>query len=328
MSILAEAVPRIAPRALTMSHPTARHHALDSLQALVELCDVQQASIKSLQHALDERERTERDLVALRRMLAHELRTPLAAMIGTLQRLSLPDLPVERSDELRDRALRQARQLDELVSDLLHLADAPQMTVHRTAQEWIDIGELIEDVCLAVRSHVPGVPLDVEVSDRLMVRTVPSRVRQLLAHLLVHAADHAGGSDPVEMSARRLADGVCLEVRDRGPSLHPDAVNALFREPEELEGAEDVEELGLALYLVRSLTKSLGGTLELLPRQGGGTVARVSLPQHRLNDVLAPPRDTLNDVLGPLPDTFDSPHEFEALSRRHEALGHPQHDPV
>lgn len=270
---------------------------LGNVGALLELCEAQQGAVDRLQHALEEHEQANADRHMLRRMLAHELRTPLAAIIGTLHTLALPKLRPEKLDDLRGKALRQAEQLNELIDDILHLADPHEAAVDRAPQETVALEELVADVVTQITAHVSADRLVVEMPQGAAIRTVPGRVRQVLVNLLVNAAKFSPDGSPVRLHVTRLDDRVAFEVVDEGPGIPEGSVDALFeafRRGEHMRA----DGLGLGLYLVRNLVRSLGGTVELITRDGGGTLARVELPQKRLEDASARARGRHLQALG------------------------------
>lgn len=266
--------------------PTPEPADLDNVSALLELCDVQHNVIERLQRALELHEQATADRHMLRRMLAHELRTPLAAIIGTLHTLALPKLPPEKGQDLREKALRQSQQLNELIDDILHLADPHEPSVDRAPQETVAAEILVEDVLAQISAHVPPERVVVEVPEGATIRTVPGRLRQVLVNLLVNAAKFSPEESPVRLHVLRLEDRVAFEVVDEGPGIPEGTVESLFEAFQRGHGA-DTEGVGLGLYLVRNLVRSLRGTVELHSREEGGTLARVELPQKRLEDVVA-----------------------------------------
>ena len=97
----------------------------------------------------------------------------------------------------------------------------------------------------------------------------PSLALEILVNLLENAHRVSPPGAPVELVARRHpldGDKIRIEILDRGPGLPP--------------GLEmsDVAQRGLGLEIARSLTEANGGTLGLVPRSGGGTIARVDFP--------------------------------------------------
>ncbi|MBI2169097.1 MAG: HAMP domain-containing histidine kinase [Actinobacteria bacterium] len=264
--------------------PGSERGDLGNVAALLELCDAQQNVIDRLQRAIEEHEEANADRRMLRRMLAHELRTPLTAIIGTLHTLALPKLSEEKHADLRTKALRQAEQLNELIDDILHLADPHEPSVDRTPLQVIGLADLLDDVVVQIGAEVPAERLVVEVAEDCALRTVPGRVRQILVNLVVNAAKYSPEGSPVRVTATRLADRVCFEIVDEGCGVDPAVVESMF-EAFQRGNHREVDGVGLGLYLVRNLVRSLGGTIQLSPREGGGTLARVELPQKRLEDV-------------------------------------------
>lgn len=267
---------------------------LGNVAALLELCDAQQNTIDRLQSALSEHEEAMSDRHLLKRMLAHELRTPLAAIIGTLHTLAIPNLDADMHADLRERSLRQAKQLNEMIDDILHLADPHEASVDRAPQEVLPVSKILDDVRIQVAGALDSERLVFDSGDEVAVRTIPGRVRQILVNLVVNAAKYSPDDSPVVVSATRLDDRIIFEVVDHGSGIEPEKVEALFEAFRQGEAA--TEGVGLGLFLTRNLVRSLGGAIELIPRDGGGTLARVELPQKRLEDAAARPQRHLRAI--------------------------------
>ncbi len=283
---------------------------LGNVSALLELCDVQQHTIDRLQRALAEHEETEADRHMLKRMLAHELRTPLAAVIGTLHTLALPALDDEKREDFRTRALRQAEQLNDLIDDILTMSDPHSAAVERAPQEWVAVEQLVDDVRIQISETVDTDRLVAELPDGLMIRTVPGRVRQILVNLLVNAAKFGPDGTPVRLVATRLDDRMVFEVVDEGPGIDPETADSLFeafRRGEQTAG--DVEGVGLGLYLVRNLARSLAGTVSLVSREPQGLLVRVELPQKRLEDAVPPAKPARHLEVVPTLASNDAPDD-------------------
>jgi two-component system osmolarity sensor histidine kinase EnvZ len=107
----------------------------------------------------------------------------------------------------------------------------------------------------------------------------PVALRRLLANLLENAG-HYGGGAPIDIDLQCDEDGVVIEICDRGPGIPADQAEAVFRPFHRLETARDSRTggSGLGLAIARQLAIKHGWTIELLPRHGGGTVAKVGLP--------------------------------------------------
>ena len=206
---------------------------------------------------------------ALLRAVSHDLRTPLTAMrleIESLER-HLAGSPVALSS-LHGLAVEQAR-LTRRIDNLLSLArleaglarphpePTPSGSLFRAARESLAL--VLEGRELTTRI-APGCP------DLL---ADPSLTLEIVVNLLENAARVAPLDALLELAAASGTPGfVCLEVLDRGPGM-PEAA----RSP-----TGDSASGGLGLRIAASFTEAQGGSLELLARPGGGTIARVTLP--------------------------------------------------
>ncbi len=111
----------------------------------------------------------------------------------------------------------------------------------------------------------------------------PVALERLLANLMENAAHHSG-DEPIDVQVRCDERVVSIEICDRGPGIPADQLEAVFRPFHRLETARSNRTggSGLGLAIARQLANKHGWTIELLPREGGGTMAKVVLPaMHR-----------------------------------------------
>jgi two-component system osmolarity sensor histidine kinase EnvZ len=101
-------------------------------------------------------------------------------------------------------------------------------------------------------------------------------VRRALANLVDNALRYAG--EPIEIDVQKGSDSVAIEVLDRGPGIPPSEVERLKRPFTRLDDARSgASGAGLGLAIVERVARAHGGSLELLPRPGGGLIARLTL---------------------------------------------------
>lgn len=255
------------------------------LRALVQLTESQNQRIEGLRRAvvdLQSQLQARRDLDVL---LAHEIRTPLTVVTGALRALQGAGLDEARA-ELVTRARAQADHLVAVADDLLAPRAAGGPLFPRAPLRDVPLRGILDQAVDAVTSRHPETTVAVDAPD-VVVATATSRAVGILVNLLENAAKYGGGR--IDVTAR-LEDGpdVVVEIADRGPGLPADV------EPEQLfapfaRGANvgAASGRGVGLYLVRELARSLGGTIALRPRDGGGAVALVRLPQRRADDPVA-----------------------------------------
>jgi two-component system osmolarity sensor histidine kinase EnvZ len=101
-------------------------------------------------------------------------------------------------------------------------------------------------------------------------------LRRAVSNLVDNALRYAG--EPVEVELKKDSGSVVIEVRDRGPGIPANEVGHLKRPFTRLDAARSGPAgAGLGLAIVERVARAHGGALELVPREGGGLVARLSL---------------------------------------------------
>ncbi|MCQ4161367.1 ATP-binding protein [Roseomonas sp. GC11] len=199
---------------------------------------------------------------------AHALRTPLTALRIRLE--SLP--PGPGTEALAATAERMSRLLQQLLDHARLGSGAPLPLA-----PGLDLAALARLACaemepiarqgfhrLALVEEGPLPPL------RGHVATLAEAVEALLDNALQASPPGA----EVEVA---LGPGPILEVRDRGPGLHPEDIPRLF-EPFARGSGSTYPGSGLGLALVREAMQRHGGRIALLPRPGGGLIARLEFP--------------------------------------------------
>jgi two-component system sensor histidine kinase KdpD len=217
---------------------------------------------------------------SLLRAVSHDLRTPLTSMrleIESLQRY-LTARP-EALESLQGLALEQGR-LARRIDNLLALARL-EAGLARPHPEAVPPGDLLRAVRESLVLALDGRPLETRIAPRCPDLWVdPSLTLEIVVNLLENASRLAPPERPLELAAYPAARRVCVEVLDRGPGV-PLAIKRMLQSSLELRregGSGDSVSGGLGLQIARSFAEVNGGTLSLLDRPGGGTIARLDLP--------------------------------------------------
>lgn len=204
--------------------------------------------------------------------VAHELRTPLAALVAeaSLLRGHLDELPADarRTGEL---VIHDIGRLRGLVEDLMELSrfDAAGEEVRLQP---VDLGRLIRDVAAARhRDAVLELP-----DERIIIETDPRRLERILGNLLDNAREHAPGA-LVVVRLVAGANAARIAVLDRGPGVPRDRLDRIFErfymaDPSRRGGS------GLGLAIAAEHATLLGGNLRARNRDGGGLEVELRLP--------------------------------------------------
>lgn len=210
----------------------------------------------------------ERDRAVLLAGISHDLRTPLA-------RLRL-GIELSHSDEAtRSGMIADIEEMDRVIGQFLDFARGE-------ADADVEVCDLNELVGATVERYArnAGKPVNFAATALAPLPLRPTAISRLTANLIDNAL--AYGAPPVEVATWRRGGEVGIDVTDRGPGIAPEDVERL-KQPftrasaarARLDGAAGA---GLGLAIVERIARLHGGRFEILPRDGGGTIARVALP--------------------------------------------------
>lgn len=228
--------------------------------------------IATVSHAFNEMvaslSRSERERAVMLAGLSHDLRTPLAKM-----RLASEMLQGHGDAQLLASLDRNIDAMDRLLTQFLDFTRAGAAAGEALPRVEVDLNEVArEAVLLAGDDGVTFTPGPVP-----RLRLQPEAVRRLVLNLIVNAQRH--GAPPIEVASGMLGPEAWLEVRDRGPGIEPGQAQALkepFARGDRARGG--AEGAGLGLAIVERIARAHGARFDLLPRSGGGLVARVAWP--------------------------------------------------
>ncbi|WP_340296213.1 sensor histidine kinase, partial [Aquipuribacter hungaricus] len=210
--------------------------------------------------------------------VAHELRTPVAALRAELENLVDGVRPAD--GPALAQTLAQAERLGALVEDLLDLARA-EGTDGLVDPALVDVGALADDVARQVAAAHGVPPVVVLVAPDLAVWADEARLRQVLTNLLDNAVRHGSRDGRVAVVGQPAEDGgVVLEVQDDGPGIpagERDAVFERFRSGTTPGAATSTGGTGLGLAIARWAVQLHGGRIGVVP-SGPGCTVRVELP--------------------------------------------------
>jgi signal transduction histidine kinase len=209
-------------------------------------------------------------------LISHDLRSPLAVVIGYLDLLRKPLTDDERSRAI-DSAKRNAGRMADLLEDLLSATRAEELLAP-AALVPVSLAEVAEEVVSSIAPTHSERALTVEVACRPVVRGEEKRLRQVLVNLVTNAFKYAPEDEPLLVRVSCEGDTALLEVVDRGPGVPETDRDRIFERYTRLDGAAGRPGIGLGLYIVRTIAENHGGGVSVSETPGGGATFTVALP--------------------------------------------------
>jgi PAS domain S-box-containing protein len=212
--------------------------------------------------------------------MAHELRSPLSAILGFTSLLLEYDDRLDPEERLRQlRVIEDStHHLQRIVDDLLALSRLEAGAIE-IRQQPVPLKPLFNSVLASfnARSHVFKLsPRDT----RLAALGDQSRLRQVLSNLVDNALKYTPDGTEIEITARRTRGVVTITVRDHGPGLPPGETDLIF-EPFYRSSNADRDEsksTGLGLAICRGLVQAHGGAIKATLPEDGGLAITFTLP--------------------------------------------------
>ncbi|MFJ8962629.1 ATP-binding protein [Lentzea sp. NPDC102401] len=227
-------------------------------------------------HMAGEVARSDQALRDLTGDVAHELRTPLAALQAGLEELRDGLVPPDpgRLTSLHD----QAQRLGRIVQDLTELADAEAAALSLRRQE-VDLAAVARTAVEAHAAHLrtAGLRVRLELGNDVVVRADPDRLHQALGNLLANCARYLRPGDVVTVGVRRSAGAAVVEVHDTGPGMSAEELLHVFDRRWRGRAGQAVVGTGIGLAVVRELVTAHGGAVTATSG-AEGTTFTISLP--------------------------------------------------
>jgi two-component system, OmpR family, osmolarity sensor histidine kinase EnvZ len=227
--------------------------------------------IRTLSHAFNQMAADRKALDDERALLlagvSHDLRTPLARI----------RLGIEMLDDRGDASIREgiAQDIEDIDAAINQFLDFARAASSESETPNANLNELIAG--LAQRYERAGKHLMVQTAS---VPPLPLRIvamQRLISNLIDNALRHGGGNNVTVVCGSN--DGTAfVEVLDRGPGIPPEQSERMLQPFVRMDAARSTSGTGLGLAIVDRIARMHCGTVQLLPREGGGLRARVAIP--------------------------------------------------
>ena len=211
--------------------------------------------------------------------VAHELRTPIAAILGWVERLRMPEVTADVIARGLAVIERNAHAQSRLVEDLLDMSRIARGTLALEVRPF-DLASMLASAADDVRldAEAKGVCIALELEpEPIVMQGDPDRLRQVAANLLANAVKFTSAGCTITVRLARFAAGARFEVADDGIGIDREMLPHVFERARK-PSTRRTDGLGLGLTIVRELVALHGGVVEARsPGLGHGATFIVTL---------------------------------------------------
>jgi signal transduction histidine kinase len=218
---------------------------------------------------------------------AHELRTPMASILGFSEVLLKTQVDESTSGEFLGIIYEQSNNMARILDELLDLARMEARRGKDFKLARIDLGALIADVVRSYK-YPPGRPTaDVDLpASSLTVTADAGKLRQALLNVLSNAYKYSPDGGPVLVSANSVEHQgclmACIKIADRGLGMTEEQVRHVCERFYRADKSGKLPGSGLGMSIVKEIVELHGGTLSIASVLGQGSTISLFVPMDRL----------------------------------------------
>ena len=228
---------------------------------------------------------TEKLRSALLSSVSHDLRSPLAAMIGSADTLKYygEQMPEIDRHELLDTIHIEGERLDRYIQNLLDMTRLGHQGL-TLSRAWIGVNELITSATERLKRYQPHVSIKTTCAEELPQLYVhPALIEQAIFNVLENAAKFSPDNVPIEVNIQQVESYLQIEIEDQGIGIPENEREQIFDMFYTMQrGDRGKTGTGLGLSIVKAIIGAHMGSIEAQSgRHGHGTVIRIRLPLHQ-----------------------------------------------
>jgi len=235
--------------------------------------------IEKVARKKEEKENTVKLYNTLLNSLSHELRTPIAAIIGAtdnLQNNSSKLTPQNRNELVKEIAKASFR-LNEQVENLLNMSRLESGFLE-PKNDWCDINELVYQVVKNIEANKITQRISININPEIpLFKLDKGMLEQVLYNLLNNATQHTPGNSKIDIVAMNYADVLHIIIEDNGSGFPTNEIGKVFDKFYRLKAANSGG-TGLGLSIVKGYTEAMGGTVALENMPDKGAKFTINIP--------------------------------------------------
>jgi two-component system sensor histidine kinase KdpD len=223
---------------------------------------------------------------ALLSSLSHDLRTPLAGIVGSVTSLLSygTDFSAAARRDLLLTIQEEADRLNRFVANLLDMTRL-ESGAFALRRDWTEVADLVGSAVSRIKSRLTGRAIRLDIAPGLpLVRVDFVLLEQVLFNVLDNALKYAPAGSEIVIAARQEADTLAIDITDSGTGIPTADLERVFDKFYRVQGGDrQVAGTGLGLSICRGFVEAHGGTIVARsPVAGGhGTTIAIRLPVER-----------------------------------------------
>ncbi|MGB9695728.1 MAG: response regulator [Ignavibacteria bacterium] len=222
-------------------------------------------------------------------MVAHELKAPLAAVLGFINLMIDENIQLTEAQR-KDYLLRSGKRLRSLVDMVNDLLDISRMEIKTKQRELIDVNliEIINSILEIMEIEMRGknISLTFKHPDKISnIYADQNELTRLFTNIISNAIKYNKQNGKIRISIYEEPDYIVTEIEDSGIGLKPEDKEKLFQEFFRVknEFTRNISGTGLGLSIVKRIVDSYAGKIEVQSTFGEGTLFKVYLPIRKQN---------------------------------------------
>lgn len=213
-------------------------------------------------------------------VLGHDLRNPIATVVGANSILKLSQNLSEKERSILQRSDSSIKRMTELINNLLELTELHLGTGMTIEKKHIDLGELTVKMVKELQLGYPQANLLMESYESVDGEWDVLRLEQMMTNLITNAVHHGEPGGAVKISLSALEDEAVFTVHNDGPPIPEEIKRKIFDGRFTRNNGRAAEKnYGLGLFIVKEIVEGHQGKIELTSTEKEGTTFKVFLPR-------------------------------------------------
>jgi two-component system, OmpR family, sensor histidine kinase KdpD len=209
--------------------------------------------------------------------ISHELRIPVATIMGASDSLLITQHTEEIRNELSNEIFKASKRLNRLIENLLNMSRLESGRI-TPRLDWCDIHDLINKVTESLQDELKPFSLHVVIPDDMpFIKIDFGLMEQVLYNLIYNATQYSHTSTNLRVKAFYDNGIMTLQVMDRGPGFPAKEISLIFNKFYRVEGSK-AGGTGLGLSIAKGFTEAHKGTITVENRQNGGAKFTIKIP--------------------------------------------------